>query len=151
MRYVSHFTHAVTLTMKPSRVVLTSAGQTVQRLTEIGAKENFRHFVKRLNASVYGSAAKRYGKTVYLIPVIEGAATGKQLHYHCMMGNFREGAQDGAVASSIRDAWLQTHFGNYQIDVQRMYSDGWIDYITKEVGMGDADNVDYGNVHVPKL
>ncbi|HDR9274408.1 TPA: hypothetical protein QDB24_002475, partial [Burkholderia vietnamiensis] len=54
------------------------------------------------------------------------------------------------IASAIRAAWLQTDFGNMQIDIQPLTADGWIDYITKEVGIGDADNVDYDNVHLPK-
>ncbi|MDN7804121.1 hypothetical protein [Burkholderia gladioli] len=150
IQYAPYFTHAVTLTMKQSRTVMTNRGQTVQRLTMTEAKENFRKFVRRLNAAVYGNAADRFGTSIYVIPVIEGIATDKGLHYHCMMGNFRDGADDALIASLIWTAWQQTDFGNIQIDVQPMYGDGWIDYITKEVGIGDADNVDYGNVHVPK-
>lgn len=151
IQYAPHFTHAVTLTMKQSRIVATNTGQMVQRLTEIEAKDNFRYFVKRLNASMFGNASKRHAKTVYVIPVLEGMASSKQLHYHCMMGSFRNGATNELITAAIRDAWLKTNFGNVEIDVQSMYDNGWIDYITKEVGMGDADNVDYGNVHVPKL
>ena len=145
-----NFTHAVTLTMKQSRTVMTDKGQTAQRLTVIEASANFAHFMKRLNAIVYGHAAKRHGKTVHVIPVIEGIATDKGLHYHCMMGNFREGANDVLIAAAIRTAWLQTGFGNVQIDVRPMYSSDWCVYITKEVGKGDSDNVDYENVHPRK-
>ncbi|WP_186030212.1 hypothetical protein [Burkholderia gladioli] len=150
LQIAPNFTHAVTLTMKQSRTVMTDKGQTVQRLTQIEASANFAHFMKRLNAMVYGHAAKRYGKTVHVVPVIEGIATDKGLHYHCMIGNFCEGADDSLITAAIRTAWLQTGFGNVQIDVQPMYGDGWIDYITKEVGKGDSDNVDYGNVHPRK-
>lgn len=145
-----NFTHAVTLTLKPYREVMTCKGLTIQRLTEIEAKENFRQFIRRLNTIVYGNAAKRFGAGVHVIPVIEGFVTGKLLHYHCMMGNFRAGADDALIASAIHATWLQTDFGNMQIDIQPLTADGWIDYITKEVGIGDADNVDYDNVHIPK-
>ncbi|WP_246326945.1 hypothetical protein [Burkholderia guangdongensis] len=150
IQYAPYLTHAVTLTMKPYREIMTNKGLTTQRLTEIEAKENFRQFIRRLNAAVYGNAAKRFGTSVYVIPVIEGIVTDKLLHYHCMMGNFRGGVDEALIASAIRAAWLQTDFGNFEVDIKPLTSDGWIDYILKEVGIGDADNVDYGNVHVPK-
>ncbi|WP_249172239.1 hypothetical protein, partial [Burkholderia vietnamiensis] len=96
--HASHFTHAVTLTLKPYREVMTCKGLTIQRLTEIEAKENFRQFIRRLNTIVYGNAAKRFSAGVHVIPVIEGVVTEKLLHYHCMMGNFRAGSDDALIA-----------------------------------------------------
>ncbi|WP_186123271.1 hypothetical protein [Burkholderia gladioli] len=149
-KHASSFTHAVTLTMKQSREVMTTKGLTRQHLTEIEAKENFRLFLRNLSIVVYGKAAKRFGVSVHVIPVIEGLATDKRLHYHCMIGNFRPEYEDAQITSMIHAAWLKTDFGYAEIDVQPLEADGWINYITKEVGMGDADNVDYDNVHLPK-
>ncbi|WP_430227054.1 hypothetical protein [Paraburkholderia tropica] len=149
-QYAPHFSHAVTLTMKPRREIMTDKGPTIQHLTVIEAKENFRQFVRRLNTIIYKNAAARFGASVYVIPVIEGIATDKLLHYHCMIGNFRDGVNEASIARAIRTAWQQTAFGNTQIDIQPLTSDGWIDYITKELGKGEADNVDFDNVHVPK-
>lgn len=149
-KHASYFTHAVTLTMKQSREVMTTKGLTRQYLTEIEAKENLRQFIRFLNAIVYGNAAKRFCASIHVIPVMEGIATDKQLHYHCMIGNFRAGADEALIDSAIRTAWLKTDFGNIQINIQPLTPEGWIDYITKEIGIGDADNVDYDNVHIPK-
>lgn len=146
----SNFTHAFTLTMKPYRECMTIKGLTRQYLTEIEAKENFRQFIQCLNTIVYGNAAKRFGASVHVIPVLEGIVTDKQLHYHGMIGNFRAGTTDTQTIDAIRIAWYKTDFGNVEIDVQPLTPEGWIDYITKEVGIGDADNVDYDNVCIPK-
>ncbi|NIF55566.1 hypothetical protein F3J19_26335 [Burkholderia sp. Ax-1724] len=149
-KHASNFTHAVTLTMKSRCEYMGPKGLMQRYLTEIEAKENFRQFIQCLNSIVYGNAAKRFGASVHVIPVLEGLATNKQLHYHCMIGNFRVGADEALIDSAIRTAWLKTDFGNFQIDIQSLTPEGWIDYITKEVGIGDADNVDYDNVHIPK-
>ncbi|RQZ27158.1 hypothetical protein DIE16_32035 [Burkholderia sp. Bp9090] len=143
----SCLTHAVTLTMKQYRTIDTERGQTFQKLTVEDARANFRHFMNRLNRSMYGNGPKR----LYVIPVLEGIETGKHLHYHCAFGNFREEKSHDEIVEAIRDAWQKTSFGNEQIDVQMMYGDDWLTYITKEVGMGNADNVDYGNAHVPDV
>lgn len=143
--YRSCMTHAVTLTMKQYRIIETDKGQTVQMLTAEEARKNFRHFMSRLNRSMYGNGPKCH----YVIPVLEGMATGKNLHYHCVMGNFREEKSHEEIVEAIRNAWQKTSFGNEQIDLQIMYGDDWLNYITKEVGLGNADSVDYGNVYVP--
>lgn len=139
-------THAVTLTMKQYRTIETDKGRTTQALTVEEARKNFRHFMSRLNRSMYGNGPKR----LYVIPVIEGIETGKLLHYHCAFGNFREEKSLAEIREAILDAWQKTSFGHEQIDVKPMYSDDWFSYITKEVGMGNADNVDYGNANVPE-
>lgn len=138
-------THAITLTMQTYREIMTDTGLVTQILTEDEARKNFRNFMNRLNRSMFGNSSRR----LYVIPVLEGKATGKKLHYHCAFGNFREEKSHEEIAAAIRNAWHKTAFGNIQINVQPVCTDGWIDYITKEVGLGNADNVDVGNMHIP--
>jgi hypothetical protein len=97
--YRSWMTHAVTLTMKQYRIIETDKGQTVQGLTADEARKNFRHFMSRLNRSMYGNGPKRH----YVIPVLEGMATGKNLHYHCVMGCT---AMTGSTTSRRKSAWV---------------------------------------------
>lgn len=138
-------THAVTLTMKQYREITNDKGMTTLTLTEDEARKNFRHFMNRLNRSMFGNSSRR----LYVIPVLEGKATGKNLHYHCAFGNFRKEMSQEEIAAAIHNAWHKTAFGNIEIKIKPVCTDGWIDYITKEVGLGSADNVDVGNMHIP--
>jgi hypothetical protein len=144
-----HLTHAVTLTLKPYRVVTTARGEFKQALTVIDAQRTFKQFLNRLNASVYKNAAKRCGKSVSVIPVIEGQATHKHLHYHCALGNFPATLCEKTIKAIIVSAWQQTEFGNEQIDIQPMQTIGWINYCGKEIGLKNADVIDWGNVRLP--
>ena len=140
------YTHAITLTLKPYRTVMTVRGEVIEKLTIYDAKANMRHFINRLNAEIYGNAVKRLGKRIAILPVLE-CVGGKQLHYHCAISNLPETLSDAALHAKVRAAWQLTHFGNEQIDVQRMQSTGWIGYMGKELGRGNTDVLDWENTH----
>lgn len=146
-----HFTHAVTLTFKPYRTVINDRGQMRQTLTAFEARRSFRLFVNLLNTTMFGHAAKRFGKSVAVIPVLEGQAPGKLLHYHCAIGGFRAGMTEEQIRAVIVTLWRSTHFGNSQIDVTPMVTSGWIAYMGKEIGIQDADVVDWENVRLPAV
>ena len=141
------YTHAVTLTLKQSRAILTERGEVREALTKYNAIANMRHFINRLNAELYGNAAKRYGKSIAILTVLEGENTGKLLHYHCAIGKLPDRLSDKAIEGSIRGAWLQTGFGNEQMHIQRMQTNGWLSYMGKEIVRGDCDVLDWENVH----
>lgn len=86
------YTHALTLTLKQSRKVKTERGELVERITRYSATTNMRHFINRLNAALYGNAAKaaRGGKSIKLLGALEGGTTGDNLHYHCVIGRLPE-------------------------------------------------------------
>ena len=116
-------------------------------LTKYNAIANMRHFINRLNAALYGNAAKRYGKSIAILTVLEGGeGTGKLLHYHCAIGNLPQRLCDKAVEGSIRGAWLQTGFGNEQMHIERMQTTGWLGYMAKDLRTADGDVVDWENV-----
>jgi hypothetical protein len=106
------YTHAATLTLKPYRTVLTPKGRFVISISPIEAQHNFVLFLKRLNSSMFGNAAKRYGKSVTVLPVLEGDGKIQLLHYHCAMGNFPAQLPTRAIDAKIISAWHQTPFGN---------------------------------------
>lgn len=147
-KHGDQFTHAVTLTLKPYRVIATEIGDVRQVLTSIEAKTNFRHFLNRLNTNMYGNAAKRFGKSITAMPLLEGQATHKLLHYHCALGNFPAELCEKGIAAKITNAWYQTAFGNKQIDIQPMRTIGWLNYAGKEIGFRNADVVDWENVRL---
>jgi hypothetical protein len=146
-----HFTHAVTLTLKPYRTVINDRGQMRQTLSATEARHSFRLFLNLLNAAMFGHAAKRFKKSVAVIPVLEGQGTGKLLHYHCAIGGFRDEITEEQIRAVIVTLWRSTHFGNNQIDVTPMATSGWMEYMGKEIGIQKADVIDWENVRLPTV
>jgi hypothetical protein len=142
-------THAVTLTLKPNRALHTETGIIFESLDVFKARRTFRFFMNRLNKAVYGTSGARYGKRLFVIPVLEGQATGKHLHYHCAFGNFREVIDDLQINTLIKSAWIKTEFGAEQMVIKPIISADWFSYMGKEVALQDKDVVDYDNVTLP--
>lgn len=137
---------AVTLTFK-SHVKLRAGSQTPGAyLNNAVAHQNFRHFMNILNKQFFGNAAERFGKRLRVIPVLEGTAT-KRTHYHAVI----ECPDDDLrlkFPSMIETSWLQTDWGNKQINVQADANSGWIDYITKfRDKYALEESVDWNNLH----
>ena len=112
---------AVTLTMKQR--------QSAQNIDHMLASRNFRHFLNRLNREVYGNAARRFGKGLKVIAVLEHDALVR-FHYHAVIDqpetmNFTEFKQ------AIEDAWAKTRWGYDQTEIVPMTSEGWVRYISK--------------------
>jgi len=142
------YTHALTLTMKQTRKLATERGDTFEKLTAYNASRNMRHFLNRLNVSLYGNAAKakRGGKSIRIVSALEGGITGKNFHYHCVIGNLPERLSDTHIGGLIRTVWQQTGFGNEQVDIQRLTTTGWMGYMVKELGRLSCDVIDWENV-----
>ncbi len=142
-------THAVTLTLKPYRVTTSDGRRTLEQVTEIGAQSTFRHFMNRLNANVFGNAAKRHGKSVTAIPVLGELRSRKKPHYHCAMGSFRDHLSEKAIADNIKIAWRAAPFGNYQVHVEPITTDLWLGYLGSHTGNYDNGFVDFVNLRLP--
>lgn len=112
---------AVTLTMK-KRVGARAAD-------EIVASENLRLFRVRLESRVLGRAAKKHGKRLRMVCVLEMSADHR-LHYHCIFERPYHCSFEHFRAI-IRDQWPKTDFGYHQIDVQDRSDSGWTDYLLK--------------------
>ena len=143
------YTHAVTLTLKPYCTTLTERGTFREVLTPIEAKRNFSFFLKRLNCELFGNAAKRFGRSVTVLPILEGDGSATLYHYHCALGNMPSNLSEKAITAKIASAWHQTRFGNEQIDVQPMRNTGWIRYIAKYIEVRNTDAVDLDNYSRP--
>ncbi len=73
--------------------------------------------------------------------VVEGARTHKNLHLHIAIGNIPAYVKFNNFDVLVRNAKLKVE----QIDDQHKLAiagdSGWMDYITKELGMKDTDNI----------
>jgi hypothetical protein len=129
---------AVTLTMK-KRVGCRNADLVV-------ASQNFRHFMKRLNNNILGSAAKRHGRRLKTVAVIESNADGR-LHYHAMIDRPYYCSFD-TFKGVITDQRLRTDFGYRQIDIQDYADAGWTNYLIKlRQKKSLLDSIDWINCH----
>lgn len=142
------YTHALTLTLKQSRKVKTERGELIERLTRYSATTNMRHFINRLNAALYGNAAKaaRGGKSIRLLGALEGGIAGTNLHYHCVIGRLPERLTNSERDFLIRSAWHATNFGNERVHIQTLETTGWMSYMVKELGKLSCDVIDWENV-----
>lgn len=130
---------AVTLTMK-QRV-------DGQNLDSILASENLRHFCSRLNAKVLGSAAKRHGKKLQILAVLETSADGR-LHYHLLIDR-PERYDPASFGALVTQQWGRTRFGYFEVDIQHTADEGWLRYILKlRQKHRIADSIDWSSGHM---
>lgn len=75
---------AVTITLKQR---IQRPDKSHIRLDQDEIKRVIRHLHHRVNREVFGAAARKYRKRVFLLPAIEGGEeTGKRLHIHLVLG-----------------------------------------------------------------
>ena len=131
---------ALTLTLKQSNLVKNANGTYIQKLDKDEIRRVARRFTQKLNQQVFGSSAKRYGKCLKYLVVVEGERTGKNLHLHMAVGNLPRYVKWNEVDGLVRNAKLRV----VELDEQHkvdIVDSGWMEYITKELGMKDTDNV----------
>lgn len=141
--------YAVTLTLRQKRIMEDGQGRSFEvRLTPDRASQNFRHFMKLLNAAVHGKAASRFGRSVNVVPILEGG-NGKRLHYHAAIDCPRDDLRHD-FHHLIFSCWAKTDWGYWEHDVQPHADAGWIDYISKTRDKPVfADAIDWSNCHLP--
>jgi hypothetical protein len=132
----------------PAAVSLTLKKKSGARLAdEMVASENFRLFRIRLESRVLGRAAKKHGKRLPIIAVLERSADHR-LHYHCIIDRPYYCSFE-RFSAIIRDQWSKTDFGYEQIDIQDRSDEGWISYILKQRQKRSLlDSIDWPNCHV---
>ncbi len=139
---------AVTFSLRQCVSVSNGAISVSQWLTDTVASQNMRHFLNKLDRSVFGKAASRFGKQVGCIPVLEGGCD-KRLHYHALIDCPRpELVADFPLL--VADHWRSTQWGYWQVDCQANADDGWLTYITKFRDKPNlADAIDWTNLRLP--
>lgn len=143
-----HAPFAVTLTLRQRVIVQSGTMATRVWLTEAIAVQNLRHFLNKLNRTMFGKASMRFCKGVGCIPVLEGGGD-KRLHYHALIDCPRpELVADFPLL--IAEHWRSTQWGYWQVDCQSDPDEGWINYITKFRDKPNfADAIDWMNLRLP--
>jgi hypothetical protein len=101
----------------------------------------------RLESRVLGRGAKRHGKRLLIIAVLEISAD-HLLHYHCIIDRPYYCPLDRFTAI-IRDQWPRTDFGYHRVDVQGQSDRGWTDYMLKRRQKDSLlDSMDWANCHL---
>jgi hypothetical protein len=140
----------VTLNLKQAVGIEADNGRSFVRLTEQHASQNLRHFLNRLGKRYLGNAARRYGKKLPIIPVLEGG-TGHRLHYHLIIDLPATATLDDVYPLFVTE-WMKTQWGYGQVHIQPCRDDGWLNYITKlrsKIDVGES--IDWMNLYHPSL
>lgn len=138
---------AVTLTLRQCVTVPIGTPSARMWINETLASQNLRHFLNKLNRSIFGKAAIRFNKSVACIPILEGG-THKRLHYHLLLDCPRADLVE-SFPGLIADHWRSSMWGYHQLDCQRDPDAGWVNYMTKFRDKTDfADAIDWVNVRL---
>ena len=127
--------YAVTLTMKQNRNGLA--------LDRIIASQNLRHFLNVTNQKVFGNAFRRYGSKLKVLPFVELSAWDR-LHYHLSIQK-PDHIQENEFFEIIKTSWLKTDFCRKELEVKKIYSNGWLSYCLKSEDSTQA--IDFENLH----
>ena len=131
---------ALTLTLKQFNLVKNANGTYIQKLDKDEVRRIAKHFTQKLNQEVFGNSSKRYGKSLKYLVVVEGERTGKNLHLHLAIGDLPGHIKFNQIDEFVKNAKLRVAELDEQHRVDVVDS-GWMQYITKELGNKDTDNV----------
>jgi hypothetical protein len=117
---------------------------------EYPCRQAFRHFMNLLNRAVYGSAFRRHGKRMRVLPVLEkgevraGAlrswerGTAGRWHVHCAI-ELPSHLRAIALERLIRACWAKVELGHSRILVRDRANAGWINYMLKDRQKSEFD------------
>jgi hypothetical protein len=131
---------ALTLTIKQTFTVVTPVGSHQHRLVRDDCDRIAKRFMQKLNRQAYGKAAERYSKSLRYIFVVEGERSGKHLHLHVAIGNLPAHVKFNQVGNLVSNAIQHVAELDEQYKVE-LTDSGWMEYISKELGAKDTDNV----------
>jgi len=132
---------ALTLTLKQYQHLKNAHGVYISKLQRSDCDRIAKRFTQKLNREVFGKrGAEKYGMALSYFVVVEGQRTGKNLHLHLAIGNLPKHVPFNKVDELVCKAKRNVT----EIDEQHkvdLADSGWMEYITKEVGAHDTDNV----------
>lgn len=131
---------ALTLTFSQAYIYKNANGTVVQRLNKADVERMTETFMRKLNEVVLGNSAKRHQRKLNYVPVIEGERTHKHLHVHMAIGNWPAHVRFNKVDALVTEAkrLVIGIAGQHKVDIA---DSGWMEYMLKEVGRHDTDNV----------
>jgi len=132
---------ALTLTIKQNLRIKNNKGVFVRHLERKDCDKIAKRFTQKLNREIFGKrAAEQHGKGLNYFAVVEGERSGKNLHLHIAIGNLPAHIHFNQVDALVCLAKQRVCELNEEHKVV-IADSGWIEYITKEVGKSDTDNV----------
>lgn len=131
---------ALTLTLKQTIDVSTPIGSHKRRLLREDCDKIAMRFIQKLNRQAYGHAAERHGKALKFLVVVEGERSSKNLHLHLAVGALPTHVRYNQVAKLVEQAKAHVAEIDEQFKVD-ITDSGWMEYISKEFGAKDTDNV----------
>lgn len=135
------FPLSLTLTLKQTIVEKNGRGTYKRKLTRDDCERIAKRFTQKLNREVFGKyAAEKGGKSLKYLPVVEGERSNKHLHLHFAVGGLPSHVRFNQFDKLVTNAKLHVEHIDVQHEVD-ITDSGWIEYITKEVGTKDTDNV----------
>lgn len=135
------FPLSLTLTLKQTIVEKNGRGTYKRKLTRDDCERIAKRFTQKLNREVFGKyAAEKGGKSLKYLPVVEGERSNKHLHLHFAVGGLPSHVRFNQFDKLVTNAKLNVEHIDVQHEVD-IADSGWIEYITKEVGTKDTDNV----------
>jgi hypothetical protein len=137
----------VTLTLKQARQ--SDSGVWI-KVDDYPCRQAFRHFMNLLNRAVYGSAFRRHGKHLRVLPVLEKGevraralrswerGTSGRWHIHCAI-ELPSHFDAVAFERLIRGCWAKVEWGCGRILVRDGANAGWISYMLKDRQKSEFD------------
>jgi hypothetical protein len=154
---------AVTLTLKTTTKIR------VKRFTNYGNEyfeflahlddeklySRIKYFSALLRHELFGNLAKHKNKQHWAQPLViavtEGRNTHKRTHLHLALGNIPT-EKLGEIEATINRIWQRCDFANKLVCVKPVTcGNGWLGYITKEVGYTDDDALDVVGSTIPQF
>jgi len=139
----------VTLTLKQGRQ---ADGSGWVKIDHYQCRQAFRHFMNLLNKAVYGSAFRRHGKRLRVLPVLEKGevrarslrrwerGTSGRWHIHCAI-ELPPHFDAFALETLIGDCWAKVELGHRRILVRDGANAGWINYMLKDRQKSEFDGL----------
>ena len=140
---------AVTLTLKQGHQ---ADGGGWIKIDHYQCRQAFRHFMNLLNKAVYGSAFRRHGKRLRVLPVLEKGevrarslrrwerGTSGRWHVHCAI-ELPPHFDAFALETLIGDCWAKVELGYGRILVRDGANAGWINYMLKDGQKSEFDGL----------
>ena len=136
----------VTLTLKQAR----QNGSGWVKIDGYRARQAFRHLMNLLNRAAYGTAFRRYGKRLRVVPVLEKGevrartlrscerGTSGRWHIHCAI-ELPPHFDAIALEKLIRHCWAKVEWGYSRMLVRDGANAGWINYMLKDRQKSEFD------------
>ena len=160
--YSPYLTYAVTLTLKQRAKIRVKRfsnwdgeyNEFSVGLTEEITLQTIDYFNARLTHYVFGKDARKTSTKHYshplLITAIEGLNSDKRIHIHAAIGNLPT-IYLYKAHEWISRAWADCDFAHKQIKIKKLTdSYGWLDYMAKEVGVGNTDAICINSIKQPQ-